>query len=835
MMERYICLHGHFYQPPRENPWLEAIELQESAQPYHDWNERITDECYATNAASRILDDEEKIVEIVNNYAEMSYNFGATLLAWLETHHPLVYEAILQADRQSIERFSGHGSALAQGYNHMIMPLANARDRRTQVIWGIRDFEKRFGRPPEGMWLPETAVDIDTLEALTEQGITFTILAPHQAERVRPLAELDADETTPPDSAQGTDRPADGWLDVSDASIDPKRAYLQKLPSGREISLFFYDGPISRGIAFEQLLDQGDQLAERLLGAFDDAGDGVQLVHIATDGETYGHHHRHGDMALAYALRRLERDETVHLTNYGEFLDKHPPTWQVDIKEETSWSCAHGIGRWARDCGCQTGGRAEWTQEWRGPLRHSLDWLRDEVSQLYDAAAGELFEDPWATRNDYIDVIHDRSSAHVDRFLAEQAHHKLGAEETSRALALLELQRHAMLMFTSCGWFFSELSGIETVQVIQYAGRVVQLAHDLFGQGQVDRDIRTGFLNRLEKSESNLAKHRNGRVIYEIFVEPSAVDLERVGAHYAISSLFEAHTSPGQIYSYLVEDRERKMYETGELRLVVGHSQVTSEITLESEEFMYAALHLGGHNVTGGIQPYTGGEEVASLIAEAAALFQRAETPALVRLLDRIFDGESFSLRSLFRNEQHRAMQTILGSAIEEAESAYQQVYRRRAPLLRFLADLQIAQPRSFQVAAEIVLNRQLEQAFQSDDPDPVRLRALLDEVATGNIDLREESLGFAINERLITLSSSLGEDPHNLDVLDTLETVALMARKMPFEVNFWEAQNIFYAISNTEYPDQQELAQTGDSEATEWVQIFEGLAESLGVAIGVN
>lgn len=830
MMERYICVHGHFYQPPRENPWLEAIELQESAQPYHDWNARITDECYATNAASRILNDHEKIVEIVNNYGEISFNFGPTLLAWLEDHNPAVYEAILQADKISQEHFSGHGSALAQAYNHIIMPLANTRDRRSQVIWGVRDFEMRFGRRPEGMWLPETAVDIDTLEALVDQDIKFTILAPHQAERIRPLASDKAGKAKADNDKAGNDKAGNdkaSWRDVSDASIDPKRAYLQKLPSGREINIFFYDGPISRSIAFEQLLHQGDRLADRLMGAFDPKGTDVQLVHIATDGETYGHHHRHGDMALAFALRRLDHDDSVKLTNYGEFLEKHPPEWQVDIMEDTSWSCAHGVGRWEEDCGCRTGGRADWTQEWREPLRGALNWLRDQVSMRFDKAAKELFEKPWEVRNHYIEVIHDRSPENIERFLTEHAKHKLGAEETSRALKLLELQRHAMLMFTSCGWFFSELSGIETVQVIQYAGRVVQLAQDLF-----DEDVRSGFLERLEKAKSNIGEQQNGRRIYEKFVDASVIDLQRVGAHYAISSLFDTHQTPAHIYSYLVEDRERKLYETGEIRLVIGHSRVTSEITRESDEFMYAALHLGGHNVTGGIQPYSGGKRVDALIAEAEALFQRAETPALVRLLDRTFGGKSFSLRSLFRDEQHKVMQTILGSAIEEAESAYQQVYRRQAPLLRFLADLEVAQPRSFQVAAEIVLNRQLEEVFQVEEPDPERLQALLDEVSTGQIGIEEESLGYAINERLVSLSSKLGEDPYDLQILERLHTVATMARQVPFDVNFWETQNTYFDVLNTEYPAQKELAQQGDKTAVEWVRTFEALAQPLSVAI---
>lgn len=810
-MKRFICLHGHFYQPPRENPWLEAIEVQESAQPYHDWNERITDECYATNAASRILDDEDRIVEIVNNYARMSFNFGPTLLAWLAEHSPGVYDAILQADQDSQEHFSGHGSAMAQAYNHMIMPLANLRDRRTQVVWGIRDFEHRFGRRPKGMWLPETAVDLDTLEALAEHGIEFTVLAPNQARRIRARGE-------------------DEWIDVSDSSIDPKRAYLQKLPSGREINLFFYDGPISRSIAFEQLLHEGHRFANRLTGAFDSEGDDAQLVHIATDGETYGHHHRHGDMALAFALRHLERDESVQLTNYAEFLEMHPPEYEVQIIEDTAWSCAHGVERWESNCGCRTGGRADWTQAWRQPLRSALNWLRDQVGVLYERHAGELFEKPWKVRDAYIEIVHDRSPENIERFMAEHATTKLGSEETSRALKLLELQRHAMLMFTSCGWFFSELSGIETVQVIQYAGRVVQLAGDLF-----DRDVRGGFLERLEKAHSNIRAQGNGRKIYEKYVEPAAVDLERVAAHYAISSLFDPHTAPTSTYAYLLEDRERKMYETGEIRLVVGHSRVTSEVTRESAEFMYAALHLGGHNVTGGIQPYAGGQKAQALIAEAESMFQRAETPALVRLLDRTFDGQSFSLRSLFRDEQHRVMQTILGSAIDEAEAAYEQVYTRRAPLLRFLADLKIAQPRSFQVAAEIVLNRQIEQIFQGDDPDPERLRALLDEVETGNVGLDEESLAYAVNERLASLATDLAADPYNLDLLSALHIVARMARTLPFEVNLWEPQNTYYDILNTEYANQLELAADEDPAAIEWVSTFEDLADPLQVALSTT
>ncbi|HSE98835.1 MAG TPA: DUF3536 domain-containing protein, partial [Blastocatellia bacterium] len=452
-MNRYMCIHGHFYQPPRENAWLEEVELQDSAYPYHDWNERITAECYSPNAASRILDADRRIVDIVNNYSKISFNFGPTLLAWMKRHTPEVHQAIIDADRESRERFSGHGSALAQVYNHMIMPLANLKDKHTQVIWGIRDFEYRFGRSPEGMWLAETAVDIETLEVLAEHEIAFTILAPRQAGRTRRI---------------GGRR----WKDVKDARIDPRMSYLCRLPSGRTIKLFFYDGPISQDIAFGGLLNSGETFANRLLGAFVE-GEQPQLVHIATDGETYGHHHRFGDMALTYCLHHVEANNLAKITVYGEYLEMFPPAYEVEIIENTSWSCAHGVERWRENCGCNTG-REGWTQAWRSPLRSALDWLRDQIASIYEKEIARFFRDPWKARNDYIDIILDRGLENVARFFSNNATRDLSKEDEVRIFRLLEMQRHAMLMFTSCGWFFDEISGIETTQVLSYAARAIQ-------------------------------------------------------------------------------------------------------------------------------------------------------------------------------------------------------------------------------------------------------------------------------------------------------------------------------------------------------------------------
>jgi alpha-amylase/alpha-mannosidase (GH57 family) len=357
-MERYVCIHSHFYQPPRENPWLEQIELQDSAYPYHDWNERITAECYAPNAVSRIIDQAGKIANIVNNYAKISFNFGPTILSWMEEREPDLYRRILEADRESREIFSGHGSAIAQAYNHVILPLANSRDKRTQVIWGARDFESRFGRTPEAMWLPETAVDLESLDLMANEGIRYAILEPHQAHRVRKKGSRE-------------------WMDVTGGRIDPKLPYKLRLPSGRTIAVFFYDGPVSRAVAFEGLLNNGEVFANRILGAFTDSRSGrYQFVHIATDGESYGHHHAHGEMALSYALHHIESNGLARITNYGEFLEIHPPTHEVEIYENTSWSCVHGIERWKSNCGCNSGGRPGWNQEWRRPLREALDWLR---------------------------------------------------------------------------------------------------------------------------------------------------------------------------------------------------------------------------------------------------------------------------------------------------------------------------------------------------------------------------------------------------------------------------------------------------------------------------
>ncbi len=806
-MERYICIHGHFYQPPRENPWLESIELQDSAYPYHDWNERITAECYAVNSVARILDQQNRIIKLVNNYAKISFNFGPTLLSWLEVKAPDVYGAILDADCESQKNFSGHGSALAQVYNHMILPLANGRDKRTQIIWGIRDFEKRFKRGPEGMWLPETAVDLETLDIMAELGIRFTVLAPHQAGKVRRIGGRT-------------------WRDIGGARIDPTQAYEQRLPSGRKIALFFYDGPISRAVAFEGLLSQGEQFANRLIDVFSDERDWPELVHIATDGESYGHHHRFGDMALAYALNHIESNQFAKLTNYGEYLEKYPPTYQVEVIEKTSWSCFHGIDRWWSNCGCNSGSQPSWNQQWRTPLRDALDWLRDSVAPLFEEKGGALLKDPWAARDDYIRVVNDRSVATVDNFLTRHSLQNLSSAEKTAALQLLELQRQAMLMYTSCGWFFDELSGLETVQVIQYAGRAVQLAQDLFGDS-----LEAKFVERLALAKSNLPEHRDGQHIYENFVRPARVDWERLAAHYAVSSLYANYPEKTKLYCYESKREDYQVHEAGVAKLALGRVKLTSEITRESAVLSFGVLHMGDHNINGGVRKFLGDEAYRELTREALEPFMRADFAEVIRLMERRFGESNYSVRSLFRDEQRKILDMLLGATLNEAEALHSQIYERRAPMMRFLTNLHIPLPKAFYAAAEFVLNIRLRRDLEQETINPERVSALLETATVEGVALDHDTLEFAYRHNLERMTERLSEEPTEA-ALRRLDTAASLVHTLPFRVDLWKVQNVHYRLFETVYPKKRAQSERGDELAQAWVNCFEALGRKLGIKV---
>jgi alpha-amylase/alpha-mannosidase (GH57 family) len=792
---RFVAIHGHFYQPPRENPWLEVVETQDSAFPYHDWNARITDECYEPNATARILDEKDRILGIVNNYASISFNFGATLLSWLEASAPATYAAIIEADQASRRRFSGHGCAIAQAYNHIILPLASDRDIRTQVRWGVRDFEWRFGRRPEAMWLPETAVDTRSLEALAAEGIVYTILEPYQGARWRPIGE--------PDWRSGP--------------LDPTRPYLCRLPSGRTISIFFYDGPISRAVAFEQLLARGENFAHRLLGALDDTRHHPQVVNIATDGETYGHHHRFGEMALAYALQLIESRPDVRLTNYGEFLEQHPPTHEVEIVERTAWSCSHGVERWRSDCGCNTGSSAGWNQQWRWPLREALDWLRDQAGVVFERAGARVLRDPWAAREDYIDVILDRSQESVNRFLVR---HALPGADVATVLELLEMQRHAMLMYTSCGWFFSDISGIETVQILHYAGRVIQLAERVSAQS-----LEPQFVEHLAPARSNLPERGTARNIYEREVIPARLDLSRVAAHYAVLSLFDTFDDDARVYCYEVTRRDFDIRKAGRARLALGSITVRSLITHETADFEMAALHLGETELTGGVRRAIGGQSYDRVRDELTATMQPGGIPAVIRMLDVHFGELPISVRSLFRDEQRRIVHELIVATLEEAESTFRQLHERYDPLMRLHTRLGIPMPKVLQTAAEFDLNVQIRRMLDEDPPPLKELESQLDEAHGEGVSL-DTTTHMAFAEAIERASERFADRPDDLDRLESLEALVSIASMARLDIDLRRAQNRYYRMNATVRP-----AVAASGNGARWLSLFDALGRKLTVA----
>lgn len=592
-MKKYICIHGHFYQPPRENAWTEEIELQPSAgAPYHDWNERINIECYRSNANARVLDSQKLIKRISNNYEHISFNFGPTLLSWLEKFDSDTYHKIIAADKKSvIER--GHGNALAQVYNHIIQPLANARDNETQIVWGLRDFEARYGRKAEGIWLAETAADTVTLEILADQGVKFTVLSPNQVKAVRPTADAE-------------------WQGKDYHSIDTRRAYKCNLPSGKTIDLFFYDGNTAKDVAFNKLLNSGQVFADRLLQPIDAKN---QLVHIATDGESYGHHHKFGEMAMAYAIEYLDKKNDVELTNYGSFLEKFPPTLEAQIHENSSWSCAHGVERWRSDCGCHTGGQAGWNQQWRAPLRDSFDWLREELTALFEKEGKPLLNNVWEARNNFIEVLLHRSN--IDSFLEKNQSKPLSESEKTKVLQLFEMQKLCMFMYTSCGWFFNEVSGIETIQILQYADKAMHYA-SYFS----DKDFEKGFLEKLEATPSNI--HENTKVIFEKTVIPKRMSEQSITWNILMQAI-PSNAASGTFFAHDYELENVALNEEGANRLWTGIIRLKTTQTLKSTSYRFHFWLEKLENIKGRVLPLSEIGETKELEGANEATFEELQ------------------------------------------------------------------------------------------------------------------------------------------------------------------------------------------------------------------
>ena len=775
--KNFLTIHGHFYQPPRENPWLESIELQDSALPCHDWNERVNNECYNPNSASKIVDNRNRILDIVNNYERMSFNFGPTLLSWMEEHAPHAYDRIIKADIKSVLEHDGHGNAIAQVYNHMIMPLANEHDKITQVKWGIRDFVYRFGRQPEGMWLAETAVDDDTLRVLVENGIKFTVLSPYQAQRIKRI----------PDS---------NWQDVSWGNIDPARSYRYYIKSapGKYIDLFFYDGAISKSVAFDELLKDGNKFIKRLKEGISPSRDFNQLVNIATDGESYGHHTKFGDMALAYVLKIRAEDEGFTLTNYGEFLDKFRSDWEVDIKQASSWSCFHGVGRWKEDCGCSTGGHPGWNQKWRKPLREALDYLRDELSIIFEKEGQKYFkEDPWTVRNRYIDVILDRTERAIKHFQDENFLPELSDEEKVNGMELLEIQRQAMLMYTSCGWFFAEISGIETTQIMKYAARAMQLAENF-----TTKDLESKFLDILSNAQSNFKEYGNGKDIYERFVKPSVVTVKQIASLWAISSLYEDFDDEQDVYCYKINRKSYKKVQKGNMNFVIGHIEVLSKVTLKKSDLMFVLMQYQGGDFHCAIREFESETEYTKLQKELVRTFMLNPLTEIIRAIDEYFGAEYFTLKDIFIEERRKILEIMLKGRMDKFAQTYNELYNEGKDSIYQMQSLGLSIPDEFKLAAGYTLAQQFNKLIKDSksylDPQVIQQAA--------DINLEAKNIGIEIDKRPSSeffshkLLQNINRLANSIEIHQAEATLEIFdfIEKLDLKVEIKEAQNIYFS-----------------------------------------
>jgi len=767
-MKNAVCIHGHFYQPPRENPWLEAVEVQDSASPFHDWNKRITVECYAPNGAARLEDEQGRIAEIVNNYARISFNFGPTLLAWIERHSPDEYRRIVDGDRESRTSQGGHGNAIAMPYNHVILPLASERDRVTQIVWGLREFERHFGRRATGMWLPEAAVDLKTLDLLAQHGIGFTILSPNQAKRVR-----GQDETR--------------WRDVSGGKIDPTRAYRCSLAGGRSITLFFYDAQIAHEVAFGRLLANGEEFARRFWSAFKHERDSTQLVHAATDGESYGHHWPHGDMALAFALAAIERDPEVVLTNYARFLADHPPDWEVEIFENSSWSCPHGVERWRSDCGCKLDVGRNWQQRWRTVLRESLDWLRSETDPFFEQRAAALVKDPWAARDDYIAVAADRRPARLKEFCADHQKRALGPAARVELLKLLEMQRHGMLIYTSCAWFFDEISGLEAVQNLKHACRAIQLAGDL------GLSLEEPFLQRLSKAESNIAELKNGAEIYRRFVRPALTDLRRVAAHAAMECALQGRLDECDLFCYRIVPHGFRRVGLGATTLTLGRIETRSRVTQETDDVTFAVLARGGHDLHCSVRATSEIARFDTVGHELLSTYTSSSLTDVVRALDRHFGSDYFTLKDVFLESRRRILAGVTREKMERYEGVYRTLFEENQQLMEFVREADAPVPKMFLVAAEYVLNEELEKATREflEQEHGDQMAAVLAQARRWDVPVLLAEMEPRLRSHLNGLVARLAKSPDDA-IARRAEAFVREVKSLGLPLYLWQAQNAF-------------------------------------------
>ena len=828
-INRHICIHGHFYQPPRENPWLEEIEYEGSASPYHDWNELITAECYVPNASSRILGSGRNILDIVNNYASISFNFGPTLLSWIEDHNPGLYAQIIEADRESRKRFSGHGSAIAQVYNHIIMPLASRRDKETEIIWGIRDFALRFSRMPEGMWLAETAVDTETLEILAEQGILFTILSPYQARRIKKIA-------------------GGSWENTNQERLDIGRPYLCRLPSGRSIALFFYDHAIASEIAFGSLLNNGEQFADRMISTFRGMDNSPRLLSIATDGETYGHHHRFADMALAYALHLIEEQKLARITIFGEYLATHPPENEVEIYENSSWSCNHGVGRWQSDCGCRTyhaclisdPGECVsltnttppynprlWNQKWRGPLREAMDLLNASLTALYQKEAGLLFSDPRAARNEYIDLILDRSDERLDWFITRHMIPGFSSDQVARALKLLEGQRNALLMYTSCGWFFDELSGIETVQVMMYACRAMQLAHEL-----TDVDYEPAFTGILDRAVSNIPSSGRGADIFERYVKTAMVARDQIACFYAITALMSDLQDETSLYTYKIRCDHYRQEKVGNLGLMTGSVTLTSELTHEESHLIIVSVWLGDLAYIGGTGNFVSEDAFTQMEQDLWNAYSRQDIPGLICRVRKNCET-TIPLRKIFPDGRRKIQTSVLATTLADLELHLCQISTRSTALTHAMKEEGTTPPVFLDSLNQYILNAEVRICLETGNGGIRSLRKAVTRLIQSRVPPDTLNLSIIAADRIYSDVCTIAREPQTLQKIRDVNSLFVALKPLSLQMDLRSSQNLFFALHSRYMEQAEKKAHDGDKHSRDWLEDMQKLGRNLDVIYG--
>jgi alpha-amylase/alpha-mannosidase (GH57 family) len=790
--KKYVCIHGHFYQPPRENPWIEEIEREDTASPYHDWNERINLECYRANTAARLVDSQNRILDLMNNYSYFSFNFGPTLMHWLQRHDPWVYQTILETDRLSLKRRGGHGNAIAQVYNHIIMPLANQRDKLTQVRWGIRDFENRFGRKPEGMWLAETAVDRETLSIMAREGIKYTILSPYQAARWRFLE-------------------GDGqWRDASGGTIPNGRAYRYSCGGGKYIHIFFYDPALARGVAFDRVLEHSSRLLGQidrtwaLGGAF--TGE-PWLANVATDGESYGHHFKFGDMALAAAFEELERDPSAEVVNYGWFLAAFPVVAEVEICERTAWSCAHGLGRWSDDCGCHIGDEPGWNQKWRAPLRRALEYVRDNLAIHFEAQMAKLCADPWAARDEYADLIFDRKNR-LTGFLEKHLRDGPRSPDIARFLKLLEMQRFAMQMFTSCGWFFDEISQLESVLIIKYATMAIHL-----GEKTGLPALEPQFLKLLEQAPSNVPEFGNGANVFLRKVKPEIFDRARVAANYAIESLARFAQREFRIYAYSILPQKEEDLGSNPVKCIYGLVSVRDDRTLDQDDFIYTVTHFGGLDFRCSLKPASGENDYRSTLAVIEDAIEEQNTIKMVRVLDEKFGTDYFGLEHVLKDLRAAIAMDISRNSLMNYTNLQRNLFDASKPLLVSLRRWGIKIPSDIRVSIRRMLSEEVEilvedilvhemQHVSAESPwdwtdfffrvHMARLNSLREEAKSWGVSLNLEEISEKLGRFLVRLLSKLLRTFDQIDA-GRFRRLLMLCISLSVRPETWKLQTLFF------------------------------------------